>query len=150
MAKDIDELKERASHYSLNLFSTPALKVIGMQTAILAQAASAMKAEMLLLFVLTTVDLITAMIAAARLNRVCSWGMRQSVLKLSIYIVLVYLGHLTRIAVGIDWIGGAFIGLIVSTEFISILENIELIRPGILPKKMLSHFGITLKKAKRK
>ena len=149
MTKDLKELTSRAYDYGFSFASAPAIKIIGIETAVLTQAVTDMRFDLLLLLVLTGADFITAVVAAMKSEKFCSLGMRQTVLKLSIYILLVFLGHLTHLIAKIDWAQSAFMGLIVSTEIVSILENIELINPGMLPRKILGRFGITLKKAKR-
>lgn len=150
MTREFDELQERFFHYTQNLWQQPALKILGAETAILAQTFHQLQMTFFLLLVLTISDLFTALLAAIRLNRVSSWGLRQTVLKLSMYSLMLFLGEFIKVSAGIDWTNDAFLGLIVTTEIISILENIELFAPGILPRKLLERFGITLKKHKKR
>lgn len=149
MARDLDELKERLINYSSGLISSPILKVVGIETAILTQTAKEIESAVFLVFILTLTDLITALIASIRLNKLSSWGLRQTVLKLSIYLLLIFLGGMTNVVTHTEWINSAFMGLIVTTEMLSVLENIELIKPGLLPRNLLNRFGITLKKRKK-
>ena len=143
-------LYEKTTHYVKNLIDTPLIKVLGAETAILSKTLDEMRTAMFVVVILTIIDFCSGFIASYKVNKISSWELRQSMIKLLVYLLLIFLGSFVNVACGIPWIESAFLGLIVTTELISILENIELISPNILPRKILNRFGITLSRKKKK
>ena len=140
------QLKERLIHCFQALVNGPIFKIIGIETSVLSKFWLGIRTEIFLVLFLVLMDLISGIMVSIKYKKISSWGLRQTVLKLSVYLALIFMGGVIKIATGFDWMDSALVGLIAATEMISIIENIQLTFPNVLPKSILQHFGISVKR----
>jgi len=94
------------------------------------------------IILLVVFDTITGVVVASRKKRVSSWGWSRSAIKLVNYCILLSIGKLTSAFLLLAWLSEVLILLIMITEVISILENISIIQPKLLPKKFIEVLAI--------
>lgn len=106
------------------------------------------KATLITVMVLTVVDLITGiMVSRKRRKKITSAGLKRTIIKTTVYEVVVMLGFLTEQymtgdAVPVVKILAGFIGL---TELKSVMENIELISGMSMIKLLIQKLNNTEK-----
>lgn len=144
------QMLDNSLDYLKNLFNNPIVKVVGAEATILARSFSDAKMAVLTILSLVIIDTVLGMIVAAKFGNLSSWGFRKSMYKLLFYLIVVLLGSISYVAWGIPWIKEAFVGLIISTELISILENTEICAPGIVPKIIINRLKLSVHRKKSK
>lgn len=106
------------------------------------------KATLITVMVLTVVDLITGiMVSRKRRKKITSAGLKRTIIKTTVYEVVVMLGFLTEQymtgdAIPVVKILAGFIGL---TELKSVMENIELISGMSIIKLLIQKLNNTEK-----
>jgi phage-related holin len=146
----MNSLALRIYHYLRNLIEQPLLKMFGSETIVLFQIYKRIETALILITILSAIDFITGLIHSWKKSKFGSHGLKQTTIKLIVYYLLIYLGSAANTVAGIEWTEGAFLGLIVTTELVSILENIELSFPGIIPRRILNRFGVMIRKKKHR
>lgn len=89
------------------------------------------------LLVLIALDTITGIAKHWRAGTVSSKGFGNVIGKLLLYgVVLIVVKHLGNIAL-LQWVGDFAMSALLLREGISVLENVAVLRPGLLPKGLL-------------
>lgn len=140
----------RIESYFKHLLQNPLIKIVGAETGIVLNVLTEMRAATITIVCLVLIDLFFGLLAAHRFRCITSWKFRDTVAKLGFYLGLVLISTILQVSFGVPWIKEAFIGLIVSTEILSILENVETNYPGFIPSKIMSKLGVTFSKKKYK
>lgn len=87
-------------------------------------------------------DLVTGIAASLKKKRrISSKLWYRTPLKIGNYCILLSLGHLTAGMVLLSWLDPVLLMLIVATEVLSILENISILQPRLLPKAISRKIG---------
>ena len=133
-----------------NLAQYPLVKVLGAETGIIIQIFNETQMALATVMCLVFVDLMFGFLAAYRFRCVTSWKFKDSINKLAFYAVLIVGSSAIQVLWNVPWVKEAFIGLIVSTEILSILENVEINFPGFLPSKIMAKLGVTFTKRRAK
>jgi phage-related holin len=120
--------------------STSALTKIGVATAsfIFASVLKALTPSVIgTIFLLVLIDTITGLLVAVKKRKVSSKKWYKSLIKLSNYSALIIVGGLAGDISLLSWLSSTFLLLIVVTELISILENISIIQPELIPANII-------------
>lgn len=125
-------------------------KVAGAEATILVSSFQDAKTAVLTVITLVLIDTVLGMLIAAKFSNLSSWKFRKALYKLLFYLVLIFLGSFSYIVWGIPWIKEAFVGLIMSTEIISIMENLEINFPGMIPKVIIQRLKLSVHRKKSK
>jgi phage-related holin len=144
----MESLLSKIESYLKNLFNHPVAKIIGAETGVVLQIFTEIRLALLTVLLLVLLDLALGLMAAYRFRCVTSWKLRDTVAKLAFYFSLILISAIVQVAFNVPWIEEAFIGLIVSTELLSILENTEINFPGFIPASIVSKLGVTFHKRK--
>jgi len=147
---NMKDIIEKAADYFKNLFNNPLIKIVGAEATVLAQSFADAKLAVLTVISLVTIDTILGLILASRYGSLSSWGFRKSLYKLSFYLIIIFIGSMSYVLWGVPWIKEAFVGLIISTEIISIMENTEMCFPGSIPKVLISRLKLSIHKKRIK
>jgi phage-related holin len=87
-------------------------------------------------------DLVTGIAAALKKKkRVSSRLWYRTPLKIGNYCILLSLGHLTANMMLLSWLDPILLLLIVMTEVLSILENVSILQPRLIPKSISRRIG---------
>jgi phage-related holin len=86
---------------------------------------------------LVLIDTITGLVVAVKKKKVSSKKWYKSLIKLSNYCALIIVGGLAGDISLLSWLSSTFLLLIVITELISILENISIIQPDLIPENII-------------
>lgn len=146
----IDKMAVKIDSYVKNLLNNPVVKVIGAETGIIIQIFNELKLAVITVIVLVMFDLFFGLLAAYKYGCISSWKMRESVHKLLFYIIVISIGAAIQVIWGIPWLKEAFVGLIVTTELLSIIENIEISFPKFLTIRVLDRHEVAIVKTKIK
>ena len=136
------ELGQSLKSYSQKLFYQPLLKLLGIETIIIFRHSVA------LVLLCVILDFISGVIASTKNKSLSSLHLRNGILKILIYLLFLILGIILQTITKMGNIEATIAGLIAMTEGVSMVENIELAFPGILPKTMLRYFEIEKLKMK--
>lgn len=90
-----------------------------------------------MIFVFVLFDTLTGLLVAVKKKKVSSKRWYKSLVKLANYSMLVIIGGMTADIVLLSWLSEVFVMLILMTELISILENMSILQPGLIPKKIV-------------
>jgi phage-related holin len=144
------EIFNGLTDYTKNLFSNPLLKIAGAEASIIATSFNDAKLAIITILALVIIDTALGMMVAHNFGNISSWKFKKSIYKLLFYLVVVLLGSFSFVTWGVPWIKEAFVGLIISTEIISILENLEMKFPGLIPKAILTRLKLSIHKKRAK
>ena len=120
--------------------STLALTKVGVATAsfIFASVLKALTPSVIgTIFLLVLIDTITGLMVAVKKKKVSSKKWYKSLIKLSNYSALIIVGGLAGDISLLAWLSSTFLLLIVITELISILENISIVQPELIPGNII-------------
>jgi len=120
--------------------STSALTKVGVATAsfIFASVLKALTPSVIgTIFLLVLIDTITGLMVAVKKKKVSSKKWYKSLIKLSNYSALIIVGGLAGDISLLAWLSSTFLLLIVITELISILENISIVQPELIPGNII-------------
>jgi len=120
--------------------STSALTKVGVATAsfIFASVLKSLTPSVIgTIFLLVLIDTIAGLAVAVKKKKVSSKKWYKSLVKLANYSALVVVGGLAGDISLLSWLSSTFLLLIVITEVISILENISIIQPGLVPSQII-------------
>lgn len=90
-----------------------------------------------LIFLLVIFDTITGTIVGIKNRRVSSKRWYRSLIKLTNYSILLMIGNATTSVIQLPWLAHMVAMMIVTTESISIVENISIVQPDLVPKRIL-------------
>ena len=85
---------------------------------------------------LVLLDTITGLWVASKKRKVSSKKWYKCLVKLTNYSALIVVGGLASDMSMLSWLSSTFLILIVVTEIISIIENVSIVQPGLIPKKI--------------
>jgi toxin secretion/phage lysis holin len=91
-----------------------------------------------LVFLLVLFDTITGMIVGIKNRRVSSKKWYRSLIKLTNYSILLMIGNATSTVIQIPWLAHMVAMMIITTESISIVENVSIVQPDLIPKRILT------------
>lgn len=95
-----------------------------------------------MIVLLVLFDFITGIAATLkRKKKLTSKMWYKSPLKIANYCILISIGHMTAKLELISWLDPLLLLLIVTTEILSILENISIIQPRLIPKFVSQRIG---------
>jgi phage-related holin len=146
----IENTINKIDGYIRQLMNNPIAKVIGAETGILVQVFNELKSAVVIIVILVVLDAILGLFAAYKYGCIRSCKMRESIHKLMFYLFVVLLGTFIQVIWGVPYVKEAFVGLIITTEILSILENTESCFPSILPTSILARLGVIQHKKKKK
>lgn len=141
---------DQIKYYCKNLFELPIIKVIGTQTFIILNVFDQIKGSIYSITFLVILDFITGIYVSGKYKKISSMSIKRTLVKWSVYIILIFLIALMEKLLYMQGLGVAITGLIITTEILSILENLELMFPGILPKKIVERLGIHFKRKNKR
>lgn len=85
---------------------------------------------------LVLLDTVTGLWVATKKKKVSSKRWYKCLVKLTNYSALIIVGGLAGDVSLLSWLSSTFLLLIVITEIISIVENVSIVQPGLIPKKI--------------
>jgi len=126
------------------IFGSPKIKAIAAAIGLLIrQFISKLQGQLLgTVLLLVLFDAITGVCVAIKKKRLSSFRWNQTAIKLANYCILLSIGLLTSPILLLAWLGDVFTVLIIITEVISILENISMLQPRLIPKRILNILAV--------
>lgn len=89
------------------------------------------------IILLVLLDTCTGLLVAIKKHKVSSKRWYKSLIKLSNYSALIIVGSLAGDVALLSWLSSTFFLLIIMTELISILENVSIVQPELVPSKII-------------